>query len=90
VADDVLLRARQPLLESYDNALKTNAGWMNLVDRAQSEPERIERFLAGKALLAGITAEEIRATAARYLGPEQALEVLALPREPGPAAPPAG
>jgi len=90
VADDVLLRARQPLLEAYDNALKTNAGWMNIVDRAQSEPERIERFLAGKALLAGITAEEIRATAARYLRPEQALEVLALPREPAPAAPPAG
>jgi len=80
---DTLLRARQPLLEAYDNALKTNGGWMNLVDRAQSEPERIERFTRGKALLQSLTAEQVQAMAARYLGPEQMLEVLALPRPDG-------
>jgi len=80
VEADVLLRARQPLLESYDNALKSNAGWMGLVARAQTEPDRIDRFLAGKAALAAITAEDLRQTAARYLAPDQALEVIALPR----------
>jgi zinc protease len=78
---DTLLRARQPLLEGYDNALKTNAGWMALVERAQTEPERIERFRAGKAALAAITAEEVRATAARYLAPEAAVEIVVLPRQ---------
>jgi zinc protease len=80
VEDDVLLRARQPMLESYDNALKSNTGWMGLVDRAQSEPEQIARYLVGKETLAAITAEELRQTAARYLAPEQALEIVALPR----------
>ena len=85
VEDDVLLRALQPMLLGYDNALKSNAGWMGLVDRAQTEPDRIERYLAGKAALAAITAEDLRATAARYLSPEQALEVLVLPTESVPA-----
>jgi len=80
VSDDVLLRARRPLLESYDNALKTNTGWMNLADRAQTEPERLERFARAKDLLAALTAEDLRAMAARYLAPEQRLEIVVLPR----------
>jgi zinc protease len=78
---DILLRARQPLLEYYDNALKSNDGWMALVDRAQTEPDQIERFQRAKALLAGLTAEDLRATAARWLKPGSQVEVLVLPRE---------
>ena len=85
---DTLLRARQPLLEAYDNALKTNRGWMNLVDRAQTQSDRIERFTRGRALLQSITPEQVQAMAARYLVPDQRLEVLALPRpNDTPAAP---
>ena len=80
VDEDTLLRARRPLLEAYDNALKTNRGWMNLVDRAQTEPERIERFTQGKALLASLQPGDLQAMAARYLAPEERVEVLALPR----------
>ncbi|MEO0061904.1 MAG: hypothetical protein RLZZ08_464 [Pseudomonadota bacterium] len=78
---DILLRARQPLLESYDNALKSNDGWMALVDRAQTEPDHIERFQRAKALIAGLTAEDLRATAAQWLKPGSQVEVLVLPRE---------
>lgn len=81
VDPDILLRARQPLLEAYDNALKSNAGWMGLVDRAQTEPERIDRFQRAKALLAALTAEDVRAAAAQWLQPEARLEVIVLPRE---------
>jgi zinc protease len=77
---DTLQRARQPMLEAYDNALKSNGGWMALVDRAQSEPERLERFLLGKDRLALITPEDIRRTAARYLTQMGAVEILVLPR----------
>jgi zinc protease len=80
VDEDTLLRARRPLIESYDNALKTNPGWMNLADRAQSEPERIERFSRAKELLGAVTAEDVQAMAARYLGPEERLEIVVLPR----------
>ena len=81
VSQDVLLRARRPLEENFDNALKTNGGWMNLSEKAQSEPERLERFSQGKTILAAITAEDIRQTAAHYLDPEQRVEILALPPE---------
>ena len=81
VDDDVLLRARQPLLEAYDNALKTNEGWMNLVERAQSKPERIDRFLKGKEIVQGLTAADVQAMAQRYLDPDQRLEIDVLPKK---------
>jgi zinc protease len=81
---DTLLRARQPLLEAYDNALKTNAGWMNYVADAQREPDRIDRFLSGKAKAEAITPADLQAIAAKYLKPEMRLEVDVLPKE-GPA-----
>lgn len=81
VDPDILLRARQPLLEAYDNALKSNSGWMSLVDRAQTEPDRIARFQRAKALLAAMTAQDVRAAAARWLKVGAQVEVVALPRE---------
>ena len=83
VEDDMLLRARQPLLESYDNALKTAGGWMTLADRAQTEADRIERFTRGKQVLSSLTAADLQAAAAKYLLPDQRVEVVALPREMG-------
>ena len=83
--EDLLLRARQPYVERYENALKTNRGWMALADRAQTQPERIARFLAGEVQLKTLTAEELQGLAVRYLDPAQALEVIVLPR---PAAEP--
>ena len=76
---DTLLRARQPLVEAYENALKTNAGWMNLVDRAAGEPERIERFVSGRQVLEALQPSDLQTLAARYLVPEQRVEVLVLP-----------
>jgi len=80
VSEDMLLRARAPMLEAYDNALDSNAGWMSLTDRAQTEPERIDRFLAGRELLQSLTAADVQAAAAMYLDPAQRLELLVLPR----------
>jgi zinc protease len=83
VDDDTLLRARRPLMESYENALKTNPGWMNLADRAQTEPERIERFARAKERLSALTAADVQAMAARYLKPDERLEIVVLPRGGG-------
>ncbi len=79
VDDDLLLRARAPQLEAYDNALKTNNGWMGLVDRAQTEPERIARYVEGKALLQTLTAQDVQEMAMRYLSPALRLEIAVLP-----------
>ncbi|MXO58327.1 insulinase family protein [Altererythrobacter salegens] len=82
---DVLLRARKPLLEQYENALKTNRGWINLADDAQSEPERLARFKSGPEKLSALTAEDVQATARRYLDPAQRLEIDVVPRSKAPA-----
>ena len=79
VSDDVLLRAKAPVLEAYDNALKSNAGWLTLVDRAQTEPDRIERFVRGKERLQAITAKDLQALTKQYLTPGGAVEVTVLP-----------
>ncbi|MGN6497817.1 MAG: M16 family metallopeptidase, partial [Tsuneonella sp.] len=79
VDGDVLMRARQPVLEAYDNALKSNGGWLTLAARAQSEGYRIDRFLGAKALIEAATPEALQQTAARWLSPVKAVEVLAVP-----------
>ncbi|MDE8653233.1 M16 family metallopeptidase [Novosphingobium album (ex Liu et al. 2023)] len=92
VTPDILQRARQPMVEGFLNGLKSNEGWLSLVDQAQTEPDRIDRYLTGKDRLLALTAEDVRIMAARYLEPAQVLEVLVLPdgvEVPPEAAPPA-
>lgn len=79
ISADLLTRARQPMLEAYDNALKSNGGWLSLVDRAQTRSDRIERYLKGKARLMALTPLDVQLVALRYLAPRDAVEVLVLP-----------
>ena len=79
ISADILQRARAPALESYDNTLKSNRGWLALVELAQSKPDRITRFQAAKARLAKITATDIQAIARRYLTATDAVEVTVVP-----------
>ncbi|WP_343222149.1 M16 family metallopeptidase [Novosphingobium profundi] len=86
VSKDTLARARQPLLESFDNALKTNAGWMGLVDHAQSQADRIERYAKARDRLLALDASDVQTLARRYLDPDAALQITVLPSE-APATP---
>lgn len=79
LAADVLDRARKPLLEDHANALKDLGGWIALAARAQSQPERIARFLAVPQVVGAITPEAIHQTALRYLAPEAAVRFAVLP-----------
>jgi zinc protease len=81
VDPDVLKRAREPMRERLDNALKTNGGWLALAERAASRPDRIDRYLQAKARLDAITPAALQATARRYLALDQAVTVLVLPKE---------
>ncbi|MCK0128876.1 M16 family metallopeptidase [Erythrobacter sp. F6033] len=81
VDQDLIERARKPILESYANALKNLGGWMGLTARAQSEPERLERWFAAPDLLKAITPDDIQAEAIQYLDPDAAIEVHVLPGE---------
>ena len=76
---DVLDRARKPYLEDHNNALKDLGGWTALAARAQSEPQRLDRFITLPSVMAAITPEDIHQTALRYLAPEAAVEFSVLP-----------
>ncbi len=76
---DLLERAARPLLESYDNALKDLSGWLNLAQRAQSDPARLDRWQAAPALIRAITPADLLAAAQNYLGEDSAVEVLVVP-----------
>lgn len=87
VSDDLLLRARAPLLDSFDNTLKSNGGWLTYAAQAQSHPERIERYAKARERLAAITPAQLQALACQYLTPAAAVTVIVLPREATPAKP---
>lgn len=79
VDEDILRRARAPMLEELDNALKSNARWLSIVDRAQSEPDQITRYLKARQWLSAITATDLQALARRYLAPTRAVQIVVLP-----------
>ena len=87
VDEDTLERARKPALESYANALDSNGGWMSLADRAQGDPASLDRFEQFGAALPAVTPQQISAVIARYLVPDMAVEMLALPDETVASAP---
>jgi zinc protease len=86
---DVVERARKPVLEEYKNVLKDLGGWIGLAARAQSEPERIERFFAVPKIVEAITPEDMHAAALKYLTPDGAVVFSVLPEAVAqpPAAP---
>ncbi|GMN02659.1 M16 family metallopeptidase [Erythrobacter sp. MTPC3] len=81
INDDLVERARKPLLEGYENALKSLGGWMGLADNAQSQPERLDRFFDGPDLLKSLTPADLQAAAVQYLDPAAVLEVKVVPGE---------
>lgn len=86
ISADLLTRARQPMLEAQENALKSNGGWMALAYRSQTQPDRIDRYLKGSERLLALTPLDVQLAAMRYLEPKDALEVLVLPEGVDPPA----
>lgn len=76
---DTLQRARAPLIEHIDNALKSNGGWLALVGRAQSEPQYLDRWVKAKARLLALTGEDLQREAAKYLSLDKAVQAVVLP-----------
>jgi zinc protease len=78
--EDTLSRARKPLLESYDNALKSLGGWMGLADRAQSEKARLQRFFDAPDIIKSFTGEDMQQAAIGFLYPDEAVEFVVVPQ----------
>ncbi|MXO84817.1 insulinase family protein [Altererythrobacter aurantiacus] len=86
VSDDVLQRARQPVLQSLDNRFKSNSGWLQVVARAQSQPKEVERILQARTRYESYTAEDLQELAMRFLDPAGAVDIRVLPRDAPEAA----
>ncbi len=75
VSEDLLLRARKPVLEALEKSERYNFDWLSLVNVAQSEPIKLDRQRNGKSILGAVTVADIQATARQYLGDGAELEV---------------
>jgi zinc protease len=83
VADDVLLRARKPLLEQVEKSNRENMSWLGFASIAQSKPERLDRKRNRKAFLEAVTTADIQAAAKQYLTDAAMLEIKIVSDTPG-------
>ncbi|MEO1729828.1 MAG: insulinase family protein [Pseudomonadota bacterium] len=81
ITPDLIERARKPLLERRENALKGLGGWNVLTQRSQTERERIDRFVAYPEALKKVTVEDVKALAVQYLKPADAATFIVIPSE---------
>ena len=81
ITEDLIERARKPLLERYDNTLKNLGGYSSLAARAQTDPARIDRFFAYPDLLKAVSVDDLKAAAQQYLKPNEAVTFLVAPSE---------
>jgi len=75
VGEDLLARARNPELDKADRQLRDNSYWLTALEKAQSEPDRLDRIRRKKALLQSLTAADIQKLAQKYLLPERVQKV---------------
>ncbi|MEM9237878.1 MAG: insulinase family protein, partial [Verrucomicrobiota bacterium] len=75
-SEDELDRARKPALANIDKSLRSNSYWLGTVlAGSQDFARRIELAKSRRPDLEAITLEEINRLAAKYLGPDNAIQV---------------
>ncbi len=67
VSDDLLLRARKPLIEKFDRESRENKFWQAAIAQAQGDPARLDRVRQMRKMLNEITPAELHAVAQQYL-----------------------
>jgi zinc protease len=82
VSDDLLSRARNPLIERIERQQRENVYWLSLVDEAQTDSEALARHRQRKAAYLAVSAEDLRKLANHYLLPGKRVRIHVLPEEP--------
>lgn len=67
VSDDLLTRARKPLLEKFDKESRENAFWQGAIATAQGDPNRLDRVRKTRAMIEAVTAADLQKIAQLYL-----------------------
>jgi zinc protease len=80
VTPDELTRAKQPILTSLKETVRTNPYWLNaVIGSCQEFPQRLDWCRTRSSDFEGITKPEIDALAAKYLDPALSTRVTVLP-----------
>jgi zinc protease len=69
VSADLLARAKNPELDKADRMLRDNGYWLGSLQKAQSQPERLDRIRKYKATLQAVTPADLQKLAEKYLQP---------------------
>lgn len=77
VGGDELSRATQPLLAAQRRRLETNAYWLGKLSELTREPRVREQALERLSMLATVSADDVRAFAAKFLAGRQPIVAIA-------------
>lgn len=80
IPEDVMNRARNPFIERLTQSRRENSYWLPYVASATSDPALLERSRNAITELRAATAAELQMLAQRYLTPDRALKVRAVPQ----------
>ena len=83
VDDDLLARARNPLVETLAKDRRENTYWIGALESAQLRADRLDRVRDYGPLLSAITPADIQAFARRYLAADAALRIAIVPQASG-------
>ncbi|MDG6078722.1 insulinase family protein [Erythrobacter litoralis] len=75
IDDDLLTRARRPMLERLALSRKENGYWLGLLSEAQLRAERLDRYRTYEARLRAVTPTMLRSAAERWLRHDDALRI---------------
>ncbi|WP_374406019.1 M16 family metallopeptidase [Pelagerythrobacter sp.] len=75
VTDDLLDRARKPMLEQLAVSKRQNPYWLAVLSEAQLRADRLDRVRDYEERLRAVTPEMLQALAQRYLDPAKALRI---------------
>lgn len=80
-SDDVIDRARTPLVKTLEKSRLGNGFWQGILGDIQSDPRGVETVRTQIADYSGITRQELIAAARAFLVPAHRLEIRVLPRK---------
>ena len=80
IDDDLLSRARNPLLEKLAKDRRENGYWLGSLEAAQLESDRLDRLRNYETILRSITTADVKAFADKYLVASEALEIAIVPK----------
>ena len=75
VDDDLLNRARKPLLERIVLSRRENGYWLGVAGEAQLRPDKLDRVRKYEALLNAVTSAALQTAARKYLGADKELRI---------------